>query len=131
MKVEALKCQRPSDVSGTILSQCSNFIVHRLQNPADIEHFREMVPAQSKRMLDQVTILSPGEALIFGSSVHVPSKVQITCPNPSPQSDSSCPYINWSNKNLKEKPFPLKDAISNWLGLYKDEKENNNDKDKK
>jgi len=123
--------QRPSDVSGTILSQCSNFIVHRLQNPADIEHFREMVPAQSKRILDQVTILSPGEALIFGSAVHVPSKVQITCPDPPPQSDSSCPYLYWSDKNLKEKPFPLKDAISNWLGVYKDREGNSNDKEKK
>ena len=123
--------QRPSDVSGTILSQCSNFIVHRLQNPADIEHFREMVPAQSKRILDQVTILSPGEALFFGSAVHVPSKIQITCPEPPPQSDSSCPYLYWSDKNLKEKPFPLKDAIFNWLCVDKDENENNNDKEKK
>jgi len=123
--------QRPSDVSGTILSQCSNFIVHRLQNPADIEHFREMVPAQSKRILDQVTILSPGEALIFGSAVHVPSKVQIACPNPPPQSDSSCPYLYWSDKNLKEKPFPLKESISNWISVGKDVEEDDNKNEKK
>jgi uncharacterized protein len=123
--------QRPSDVSGTILSQCSNFIVHRLQNPADIEHFREMIPAQSKKILDQVTILTPGEALIFGSAVHVPSKVQITCPEPPPQSDSSCPYLYWLEENLKKRPFPIKEAISHWLGTYKDENKGNSDEDEK
>ncbi|MHA1224501.1 MAG: ATP-binding protein, partial [Candidatus Heimdallarchaeaceae archaeon] len=122
--------QRPSDVSGTILSQCSNFIVHRLQNPTDIEHFREMVPAQSKRLLDQVTILSPGEALIFGSAVHVPSKVQVTCPNPPPQSDSSCPHLYWSKEYLEEKPFPLKKAISNWIGTDKTKEEHKNKESK-
>ena len=34
--------QRPSDISATVLSQCANFIMHRLQNPDDIEHFREL-----------------------------------------------------------------------------------------
>lgn len=36
--------QRPRDVSQTILSQCANFVIHRLQNPDDIEHFRRVVP---------------------------------------------------------------------------------------
>jgi uncharacterized protein len=31
--------QRPSEISQTIISQCANFISHRLQNPDDIDHF--------------------------------------------------------------------------------------------
>lgn len=36
--------QRPSEMSKTVLSQCSSFIVHRLQNPEDLRYFREIVP---------------------------------------------------------------------------------------
>ena len=36
--------QRPSELSKTVLSQCSSFIVHRLQNPDDLRYFREIVP---------------------------------------------------------------------------------------
>ena len=37
--------QRPSEISPTIVSQCANFISHRLQNPEDIEHFRRIFDA--------------------------------------------------------------------------------------
>jgi DNA helicase HerA-like ATPase len=36
--------QRPSELSKTVLSQCSSFIVHRLQNPEDLRYFKEIVP---------------------------------------------------------------------------------------
>ncbi|CAH2400897.1 hypothetical protein MES5069_270135 [Mesorhizobium escarrei] len=31
-----LASQRPSELSKTVLSQCSNFVVHRIQNPDDL-----------------------------------------------------------------------------------------------
>lgn len=64
--------QRPSEVSPTIISQCANFVSHRLQNPDDIDHFRRIIPMQARRLLDQVTILASGEAIVFGSPFHVP-----------------------------------------------------------
>ena len=42
--------QRPSEVSQTIISQCANFISHRLQNPDDIDHFRRIIPIQARRL---------------------------------------------------------------------------------
>src|SRR5690606_35551483 len=36
--------QRPSELSKTVLSQCSNFIVHRIQNPEDLSHIRQITP---------------------------------------------------------------------------------------
>ncbi len=57
--------QRPSEISQTIISQCANFISHRLQNPDDIDHFRRIIPMQARRLLDQVTILSSGEAIVL------------------------------------------------------------------
>jgi uncharacterized protein len=80
--------QRPSEISDTILSQCANFIVHRLQNPDDIDHFKKILPSGSREILDQVSILKSGETLIMGTSSNVPLKVQITLPTPKPHSES-------------------------------------------
>ena len=81
--------QRPSEISGTVLSQCANFVMHRLQNPDDIEHFRSIVPSQSRRLLDQATVLGAGEAIVLGSAFHVPARVRINLPKAPPSSRSS------------------------------------------
>lgn len=103
--------QRPSEVSQTIISQCANFITHRLQNPDDIEHFRRIIPTQARRLLDQVTILASGEAIVFGSAFHIPTRVQIDRPNPGPYSQTAAPFYEWSKEN---EPFPLKDVVEAW-----------------
>ncbi len=107
--------QRPSEISPTIISQCANFFSHRLQNPDDIDHFRRIIPKQAQRLLDQVTVLAAGEAIVFGSSVHVPTRVQIKLPIQEPWSSTAAPFVEWSG----EKAFPLKDVIENW-GLDKE-----------
>lgn len=106
--------QRPSDISATVLSQCANFIIHRLQNPDDIDHFRKIVPSQSRRLLDQITILRAGEAIVVGSAFHIPSRVQVKLPEPEPSSQSSAPYRAWSPEEPK---FDFRAAVDNWLGV--------------
>lgn len=104
--------QRPSDISPTVLSQCANFIMHRLQNPDDIEHFRRVVPSQSRRLLDQITILSAGEAIVLGSGFHVPARVQVDRPEKAPHSQSSTPHLSW--KPDSQIKFDLDEALSYW-----------------
>ena len=104
--------QRPSDISQTVLSECSNFIIHRLQNPEDIEHFRNIVPSQSRRLLDQITILRAGEAIVVGSAFNVPLRVQIRKPSPEPSSESSSPWIGWRSGGA----FPVSGALDVWIG---------------
>ncbi|WP_374411824.1 ATP-binding protein [Novosphingobium colocasiae] len=103
--------QRPSEISQTIISQCANFISHRLQNPDDIDHFRRIIPMQARRLLDQVTILSSGEAIVFGSAFHIPTRVQFDQPQPGPYSQTAAPYHEW---NKERKPFPLSQVIDSW-----------------
>ena len=110
--------QRPSEISQTIISQCANFFAHRLQNPDDIDHFRRIIPKQAQRLLDQVTVLSAGEAIVFGSAVHVPSRVQIRMPSQEPWSSTAAPYVDWAAGDS----FPLSSVIDNW-GLADDEPE--------
>ena len=103
--------QRPSEVSQTIISQCANFISHRLQNPDDIDHFRRIIPMQARRLLDQVTILASGETIVFGSAFHVPTRVQFDRPNPAPYSQTAAPFHEWSKET---DPFPLAEVVDAW-----------------
>lgn len=106
--------QRPSEISPTIISQCANFISHRLQNPDDIDHFRRIIPMQARRLLDQVTILASGEAIVFGSAFHVPTRVRFDPPSPGPYSQTAAPFHEWQTE---QEPFPLADVIKAW-GLH-------------
>ena len=63
-----------SEISPTIISQAPNFFSHRLQNPdGTFPSITRIIPRQAQRLLDQVTVLASGEAIDFGSAVHVPS----------------------------------------------------------
>lgn len=108
--------QRPSEISSTIISQCANFFSHRLQNPDDIDHFRRIIPRQAQRLLDQVTVLAAGEAIVFGSAVHVPGRVQIKLPSQEPWSATAAPFLDWK----QEDAFPLAQVIEQW-GLGEDD----------
>ncbi|WP_405049720.1 ATP-binding protein [Rhizobium sp. 1399] len=103
--------QRPSEISQTIISQCANFISHRLQNPDDIDHFRRIIPMQARRLLDQVTILGSGEAIVFGSAFHIPTRVLFDRPEPGPYSQTAAPYHEWSKETS---PFPLDMVVEAW-----------------
>lgn len=103
--------QRPSEISPTIISQCANFISHRLQNPDDIDHFRRIIPMQARRLLDQVTVLASGEAIVFGSAFHIPTRVQIDIPSPPPWSQTAAPYHEWKKDGVG---FPLDEVMENW-----------------
>lgn len=102
--------QRPSEISPTIISQCANFFSHRLQNPDDIDHFRRIIPRQAQRLLDQVTVLAAGEAIVFGSALHVPARVQIKLPKHEPWSATATPFIDWATTDS----FPLADVVDSW-----------------
>ena len=103
--------QRPSEISQTIISQCANFISHRLQNPDDIDHFKRIIPIQARRLLDQVTILASGEAVVFGSAFHVPARVQVDRAKPGPYSQTAAPFHEW---RTEQSPFPLDEVVSAW-----------------
>ncbi len=103
--------QRPSEISPTIISQCANFISHRLQNPDDIDHFRRIIPMQARRLLDQVTILASGEAIVFGSAFHIPTRVQFEEPYPGPYSQTAAPYYEWKHEKAA---FPIKEVVEAW-----------------
>jgi hypothetical protein len=104
--------QRPSDVSATVLSQCANFLIHRIQNPEDIEYFKRILPLGSKDLLDQLPILAPGEGLLLGSAVNVPSRIRVRKPDPSPESETSRPWAAWQ---ADQPEFDRETALRRWI----------------
>lgn len=84
-----LASQRPSELSRTVLSQCANYVVHRIQNPEDLQHVRRMTPFISESVLSRLPSLPKQHALIFGNSVTVPTTFRVRDAQPKPKSDDA------------------------------------------
>jgi len=81
--------QRPSELSKTVLSQCSNFVVHRIQNPDDLSQIRQMTPFISDAVLRRLPSLPKQHALVFGTSVNLPTTFKVRNAWPLPASDDA------------------------------------------
>ena len=81
-----ISSQRPSELSGTVLSQCGNYIVHRIQNEVDMKYIYSVLPYFSDSYISKIKQQVPGEALVFGSCVPMPLQVKIIQANPDPNS---------------------------------------------
>jgi DNA helicase HerA-like ATPase len=81
--------QRPSELSRTVLSQCSNFVVHRIQNPDDLSHIRQMTPFISESIMRRLPSLPKQHALIFGNAVNLPTTFRVRDASPRPKSDDA------------------------------------------
>lgn len=81
--------QRPSELSSTVVSQCSNFIIHRIQNPDDLNYISRMVPYIDKGIIDKLTYLKTGTALVFGTAINIPTLTEFESANPKTDSNSA------------------------------------------
>lgn len=81
--------QRPSELSKTVLSQCSNFVVHRIQNPDDLSQIRQMSPSISDGVLRRLPTLPKQHALVFGNAVNLPTTFKVRSASPLPASDDA------------------------------------------
>ena len=85
--------QRPSELSETSLSQCSNFLIFKMIHPTDVEYIRTMIPNITNEIVKRLRILQPGHCIAFGSGFKVPVMIKMDMPNPTPSS-SSCDISN-------------------------------------
>ncbi len=90
-----ISSQRPSELSKTVLSQCNNFIVHRIQNPDDLAHIRQITPHISETTLKKLPSIPTQHALIFGNAVNIPALFKVNDANPLPNSDNNEISKNW------------------------------------
>ena len=80
--------QRPSEISETTISQCSNFAVFKMFNHTDVKFVYDMVPGISDSMMDKIKVLAPGNCMLFGTAFKMPILSSVDKPNPTPNSDS-------------------------------------------
>ncbi|GAX88141.1 conserved hypothetical protein [Lebetimonas natsushimae] len=100
-----ISSQRPSELSKTVLSQCNNFIVHRIQNPDDLLHIRQMTPHISDTILKKLPSIPTQHALIFGNAVNIPALFKVNEANPLPKSDNNEISKNWFVEKNKDYKF--------------------------
>ncbi len=80
--------QRPSELSSTVVSQCSNFIILKTIHPTDLEYLERMIPNASSQVIAQFKTLQPGSSICFGNAFSVPTNLQFELPNPQPLSEN-------------------------------------------
>jgi len=107
-----LSSQRPSEISETIFSQCSNFLAMRLTNPSDQNYVSRLLPDTLGNLCDKLPTLVAGEALLIGESVVMPSLVKVTPCDPEPSSND-IPYFELWKEEWKELDFA--DIKKTWL----------------
>lgn len=89
--------QRPVEVSETVISQCSNFLIFKMTHPKDIKYIEEMLPNISSDVIDKMKVLQPGTCVAFGSAFKMPMIVKLDMPSPTPYS-ASCDISSYWNK---------------------------------
>lgn len=80
--------QRPSELSTTALSQCSNFIVFRMYHPDDLRIVSSISTNVTDETIEKLKTLRPGMAIVFGTAFKIPLLVRMELPNPMPTSTS-------------------------------------------
>jgi len=98
--------QRPVEISDTVISQCSNFLIFKMTHPKDIEYIRTMLPNISQDVIEKQKVLQPGNCVGFGGAFKLPMIVKLKMPNPMPYS-TNCDVANrWNAHATAEAPRP-------------------------
>ena len=84
--------QRPVELSETVISQCTNFLIFKTTHPRDIEYISKMVPNITEEIVEKQKALQPGYCLCFGSAFKVPLILKVDLPTPPPES-ANCDVI--------------------------------------
>ncbi|MEA3229629.1 MAG: ATP-binding protein [archaeon] len=69
--------QRPIHLSTTALSQCNTHIILRVTNPYDLEHISRTSEGLTREVMNSISSLRTGEAVIVGEAVGYPSFIKV------------------------------------------------------
>lgn len=98
-----LSTQRPAEVSPTVLAQCGTWVVFRLTGEQDLRAVASASEWVDKAELNRIAGLPRREAVVFGSSIPVPTRV--TAPEAKPLPASTDPdFSKWLELPLAPPP---------------------------
>lgn len=90
--------QRPSELNKTIMAQCANYIVMKLNNENDKSMIKGMMPAGSSDVIETTTMFSPGDCLVVGDACPIPLKIHVELARERPQSKTIDFWDEWSKE---------------------------------
>ena len=62
--------QRPVELSDTVISQCSNFLIFKMNHPTDVDYIKKMVPNISEEIVEKQKSLQAGTCLEWRLKYH-------------------------------------------------------------
>lgn len=80
--------QRPSELSETAISQCTNFLVFKMFHPNDLAFINSILPNINSDMINKLKTYRPGTCIAYGSAFKMPVVVNVDEPNPGPLSQN-------------------------------------------
>lgn len=89
--------QRPSELSETAISQCTNFITLRIVHPKDLHYISQMIPYMTAEGMRKLQTLPAGHAYGFGNAFKLTTLIEFEMPNPAPTSHNSDVAMSWFN----------------------------------
>ena len=87
--------QRPVELSETVMSQCSNYLIFKTTHPRDIEYITQMVPYVTEEIIEKQKGLQQGFCLAFGNAFQEPIIIKVDKPDPVPTSDNVDVIKKW------------------------------------
>ena len=80
--------QRPSELSETAISQCSNFLVFKMFHHNDLAFVNSLLPNISGNLIGKLKTFHSGVCIAYGSAFKMPVIIQVDEPNPTPMSQN-------------------------------------------
>lgn len=90
--------QRPSELNKTIMAQCANYIVMKLNNENDKSMIKGIMPSGSADVIETTTMFFPGDCLVVGDACPIPLKIHVELAKERPQSKTIQFWDEWSKE---------------------------------
>ena len=90
--------QRPTDLNENVISQCANFLIFKINHPADLDYIYKSVPNMSEDVVEKQKTLQAGTCVAFGRIFKIPMIVKMEKADPPPTSANCEIYNNWMVK---------------------------------
>ena len=85
--------QRPVELSDNVISQCTNFLIFKINHPMDIDYIRKTIPHITDDIIEKQKALQAGTCLGFGLGFRIPLIVKMEMPDPAPLS-GNCDVVS-------------------------------------
>lgn len=91
--------QRPVEISDTVISQCTNFLIFKINHPMDVDYIRKMVPHITDEIIEKQKALQAGTCLGFGLGFKIPLVIKMEMPDPAPLSGNCDVVTIWNGSS--------------------------------